>query len=96
MPARSRHANRLPPAPSRIHPQPGIPGFIASAIAPIRANLTADAAIARMADDMRDASQREGGVTREDLELLGWTPQQVTDHGVKARTHAQMLSGATL
>lgn len=96
MPSRRRYANRLPASSTPARHQPAIPAFIDSSIVAPRANLRGDAATARMADDMRLASQREGGITRDDLELLGWTADQVTAIAGKARTRAQQLSGASL
>jgi hypothetical protein len=95
MPSR-RRAARLPASATLIRPAPHIPSYIdASTVAP-RAGLFGDAAAVRMADDMRAAGHREGGVTRDDLELLGWTPQQVTDLSGKARNIAQRLSEVRL
>jgi hypothetical protein len=38
-----------------------------------------------MASDMREASHREGGMTRDDLERLGYTAAQIDEHGAAAR-----------
>jgi hypothetical protein len=42
-------------------------------------------AIEQMADDMRIASARTGGVTSDDLALIGWSRMQITLHGDAAR-----------
>lgn len=68
--------------------------LIDSALIGPRAALDGAAAIAQLADDMRQASQREGGVTRDDLKLLGWTGAQIDTLADRARTRAQSLSGA--
>lgn len=96
MAPRRRYANRLPARSTPPSHHPAIPAFIGTSTVPPRAGLIGDAATAQMADDMRVAGQREGGITRDDLELLGWTPDQVTTIAGKARTRAQLLSGASL
>lgn len=51
-----------------------------------RAALTGAAAVARMAEDLRE----RGGLatTTDDLELLGWQPDQIAAHGPAARQKA--------
>ncbi|WP_420133977.1 hypothetical protein [Rhodopseudomonas sp.] len=69
--------------------------LIDTALPPARAGLKGPAAVKRLADDMRQASQREGGITRDELELLGWTSEQLDTHAAAARQHAQALSVVT-
>lgn len=96
MASRRRYTNCLPASSTPARHQPAIPAFIDSSIVAPRADLSGDAATAQMADDMRVASQREGGISRDELEALGWLPGQVTAIAGKARTRAQQLSGASL
>ncbi len=79
--------------PSILRPQPQIPPLIADAFVAPRAGLSGTAAVRQLADDMRQAGHREGGVTRDDLELIGWTPAQLDTHASDARARAQSLSG---
>lgn len=82
----SRNCNRLPAAPShRLAPQATVPAFIDTSMVPARAGLSDAQAVARMASDMRECLYREGGLTREGLELLGYTPAQIDSHAPKAR-----------
>ena len=55
-----------------------------------RAGLKDKAAIIdRMAEDLRDTAAANGSaVTENDLEQLGWTPQQITHHGREATRRA--------
>lgn len=76
-------------------PYTAVSNLIDSALTPARASLSTSTAVKRMAEDMRQASQREGGITRDDLELLGWTAAQIDAHGAAARELAQSLSGLT-
>ncbi|CAM5403560.1 hypothetical protein AFEL58S_02075 [Afipia felis] len=87
-----RRYSRLPGLTSILKPQPTIPGFIESTISKPRASLSDAAAIKQMASDMRDASMREGGITRDDLELLGFTPGQIDRCVTDARMLAQAQS----
>lgn len=92
---RRSHCNRLPGR-SRFYPAAiVIPAFIDSSLVKPRAGLEGHAATAQLAEDMRQASQREGGISRDDLELLGWTPAQIDAHAGKARIRAQALAGMT-
>jgi len=90
---RRRHANRLPAAPGHIQPQPPIPSFIASSIAPKRAQLKDSAAEHQLAEDMRAAHYREGGISHDELLGLGWTATQLGIHAEAARSQAQQLAG---
>ncbi|WP_223967798.1 MULTISPECIES: hypothetical protein [unclassified Bradyrhizobium] len=49
-----------------------------------------------MADDMRAASYREGGITEDDLERLGFTRSQIKAHAADARALAHQLAGPSL
>jgi hypothetical protein len=69
--------------------------IIESSFVKPRAGMDDGAARAQMASDMREASSREGGITREGLELLGWTSLQIDRHASAARIKAQALSGMT-
>ncbi len=82
-------------APSIRRPQPVIPGFIASSLTPPRATLSAAAAIHRMAEDMRDAAYREGGISVDELEALGFTPAQIKAHARDASRRAHALAVMT-
>jgi hypothetical protein len=86
------------PRPGARRPQPpyaAVSGLIDTALTPARAGLSPSRAVRRMAEDMRQAGQREGGLTRDDLALLGWTAEQIDKHGTAARELAQSLSGLT-
>lgn len=96
MPRRFRHCNRLPPLPGRPAVRYPVPAFIDSALVLPRATLAPTAAVKRMADDMRQACWREGGITAGDLEALGWTSCQVKTIAADARALAQSLEGASL
>jgi hypothetical protein len=95
MPRRSR-CNRLTPAPSILPAQATVPGYIATALVAPRAGLKGAAATAQMAEDMRQAGHREGGITEGDLQLLGWTKGQIAEIGAAANIRAQQLAGATV
>lgn len=92
----SRHCNRLPAARRPATAYFAVPRFIDSALVPPRSTLAPMAAVKRMADDMRQAGHREGGLTAEDLEAMGWTAGQVKTHAADARVMAQRLAGASL
>lgn len=86
---RYRHCNRLPGCRQpRSRPQPAIPAYIETSLVPARAGLSGDNAVARMAQDMREAAYREGGLTEDGMALLGWTPGQIKLHAADARTLA--------
>lgn len=93
---RIRHCNRLPAAKLAPAPYFTVPDFIDSALVSPRAALAPTAAVKRMADDMRQADYREGGITEDDLARLGWTSGQIKTLGADARAMAQMLAGASL
>lgn len=59
------------------------PSFLATGYSPYlnRAALEGPRTIrARMADDMRHISACQDSVTEDDLELLGWTSEQIAAH----------------
>ncbi len=86
---RYRHCNRLPGRREpRSRPAATVPAFIDSSLVPARSQLSGAAAIARMAQDMREAAYREGGLTEDGMALLGWTAGQIKLHVVDARTLA--------
>lgn len=85
---RIRHCNRLPAAHSRLVRQATVPHFIATSMVSARAGLSGNAAVQRMASDMREAAYREGGLTIEGMELLGWTRSQINALCADARTLA--------
>lgn len=94
--SRRRFNNR---GPGRSLPQPpygSVPAFIDTALTPPRAGLTETATVKRMAEDMREAAYREGGVSETDLLGRGYTPAQIKLHGDAARKLAQQLAGASL
>lgn len=82
---RRRHCNRLPARGSRLIPQPTIPDYIQTSLVPARATMSPLETIERMASDMREAAYREGGLTREGLELLGYSADQINTHAAAAR-----------
>lgn len=92
---RSSRCNRLPGASNTQKPQPAIPTFIASSLVPARAALSRDDAIRQMASDMREAAHREGGMTAEGLELLGYTPEQIATLVRPARLMANKIAALT-
>jgi hypothetical protein len=57
-----------------------------------RGALSGAAAVAQMADDLRTFVANCGAVLEEDLELIGWTPQQIAAHGRAARARAYARS----
>lgn len=88
--------NRLPAVSRSLPTQPAIPAYIDTALVKPRPAHSPSETVKRMADDMRQASYREGGVTEDDLQRLGWTPGQIKTHGPDARALAQQLAGASL
>lgn len=82
---RSTRCNRLPARGSRFTPQVAVPAFIPTSMVPPRAALSDDDTVKRMASDMREAAYREGGLTREGLQLLGYTDKQIDAHAGAAR-----------
>lgn len=90
---RSRHCNRLPAlGGSRLTPQAKVPAFIDTSMVPARAGLDPVQTVERMASDMREAAYREGGMTREGLELLGYSGSQIDAHVAAARSMANKLA----
>lgn len=59
----------------------------------VRSRLKADDAVVQMADDFRVINANRGGVEREDLETLGWLPQQIDLHKAAARQRAIAQAG---
>lgn len=60
-----------------------------------RAALTdGPAIVANMVDDMVRIAQERESVTTDDLRRLGWTPQQLDDHGFAATAKAAALQEA--
>jgi hypothetical protein len=57
-----------------------------------RAALHGRKALSQMADDLRVFSANAGCVVASDLELLGWTPAQITRHGTEAARTARARS----
>jgi hypothetical protein len=85
------------PATRRLAPAYGrVPDFIASSAVKPRAAMSASEAVRQMAEDMRQAEYREGGVSADDLEALGFTRAQIKTHGADARARAQALAGVSL
>ncbi len=93
----SRHCNRLPAARRpMLNPQGAVPSFIASAFVKPRAGLSGMGAVRQLAEDFREAAQREGGADRDHLKVKGWTSAQLDEHGPAAIVLAQRLQEATL
>lgn len=87
-----RHCNRLTARPSHLTAQAAVPAYIASSFVKPRAGMTDAQATAQMAEDMRQAASREGGITESDLELLGYTRAQIRIIVPGARRLAQALA----
>lgn len=86
---RRRHCNRLPArGGSRLTPQAKVPSFIETSMVPARSGLDPVQTVERMASDMRECAYREGGLTREGLELLGYSGSQIDAHASAARRMA--------
>ena len=92
---RRRHCNKLTPI-STLRTQVTVSALIDSSLTKPRSSLMGPAAERQMADDMRQAAHREGGITDRDLELLGWTPGQVKELAGAANIRAQRLAGMTV
>lgn len=87
--------NRLPGVTSTPPRSITISALIDTSIAKPRAHLTGTDAVRQLADDMRAAYQREGGIGRDELLGLGWTGAQLDGPlAEKARSRAQQLAGA--
>ncbi|WP_316216595.1 hypothetical protein [Bradyrhizobium sp. SZCCHNR3003] len=67
-------------------------GGAATAITDPRPLLRGREAIEQMADDMRIMVTRTGGVTTDDLTLIGWKQEQVDTLAPRARNLATKLS----
>lgn len=85
---RRSNCNRLPAMRRPALPYASVAKFIPTSMVPARSGLSGKAAIERMASDMREAAYREGGLTREGMELLGWTSSQIDSLAKDARTLA--------
>lgn len=91
---RSSRPARLPGGASNLRPHPYIPAFIGSALVRPRATMPKLAALAQMAIDMREIEAAKGGVTGDDLQLLGFTAAQVSALGTEAALRAQLDAAA--
>lgn len=69
-----------------------VPAFIDSSAVPPRADMSDAAATRQMAQDMREAAYREGGMTRDALQLLGYTAAQIDRLVPAARLQADRLA----
>lgn len=85
-PAARRVGKQIIPAAKR--------GAIAAAYSPYldRSTLRGQRAIEQMADDFRIFAVNAGSVSKDDLELLGWTPAQIASHGAAARQAANQAA----
>lgn len=92
-----RSATRHPrhSAPSVRKPRAAVPDFIDSSLVPPRALLDDALATQQMASDMREGAYREGGVSRDGLELLGYTAAQIDGLASAARALANQQAGMT-
>lgn len=95
--ARRSSRRHLNCGPGRSIPQKTITiaPFIDSSLVSARSAMSRDQAIRQMASDMREAAHREGGVTSDGLELLGFTPAQIADLVRPARVMANKLAALT-
>jgi hypothetical protein len=93
---RRRYCNRLPGKARSLPVLPSIPAFIDTALTGPRARLSPSETVRRMAEDMREAAYREGGVSEADLLGRGYTAAQIKLHVEAARARAQELAGASL
>jgi hypothetical protein len=91
---RPYRCNRLPGVTSAPPRSITISAIIESSIAKPRSELTDFAAVGQLAEDMRTAYQREGGISRDELRGLGWTDAQLDNLAERARSRAQQLAGA--
>lgn len=87
--------NRLTPGRSFLAAAPSIPSFIATSFVKPRAAMSPAEATRQMAEDMRAAAYREGGISQDELETLGFTLAQIKTLGAAARQRAQLLATAT-
>ncbi|UFX41824.1 hypothetical protein HAP47_0021200 [Bradyrhizobium sp. 41S5] len=88
--------NRLPAISRPAAARAKVPEYIDTALVKPRAPLSPSETVKRMADDMRAASYREGGITEDDLERLGFTRSQIKAHAADARALAHQLAGPSL
>lgn len=88
-----RRPRRLPGR-STLRPDIVISPLIESSFVRPRAGLSGGAALRQLADDMRQTSSRDGGVSSDDLQLLGWTAAQLGTLAADARVLAQALARA--
>jgi len=95
MPRTASRTRRMPGITTVFAPRPNIPDYIQTSLVPARAAMNDADARRQMANDLREGAMREGGVTRNDLEVLGWTPRQIDAHIGPARQSAQSLSVMT-
>ncbi|WP_445493147.1 hypothetical protein [Rhodopseudomonas sp. RCAM05734] len=86
-----RRTRRLPGI-STIRPTVTISPIIDSSLVAPRAAMSDAAATRRMAEDMREAVYREGGLTEEGLELLGYSADQIGALVRPARAMANRLA----
>ncbi|WP_128089575.1 hypothetical protein [Bradyrhizobium viridifuturi] len=93
---RRTFCNRLPAAGRALSALAIVPDYIDTALVKPRAPLSPSETVRRMADDMREASYREGGLTEDDLERKGFTRAQIKAHAADARALAQQLAGPSL
>lgn len=89
----SSRPRRMPGVTSTPRPRPTIPNFIDTSLVRARSALSDGEATRQMASDMREAAYREGGLTEHGLELLGYTPRQITSLVPPARIMANELAG---
>lgn len=89
----TRRKSRLPGVTTTFQPRPTIPAFIPTSFVHPRAAMPDTTAIGQMADDMREGSYREGGVTEDDLKVKGWTVAQIKRLSDDARQVAQRRAG---
>ena len=93
--ARSFHRpGRMPGISLPRKPQPEIASFIDTSLVKPRAGMKRDEAITQMASDMREAMYREGGLTEQGLQLLGFSDEQIATLVKPARELANTLAGA--
>ena len=79
-----------------IRTQGTVSGIIKTALVAPRSKFEGAAAVRQLAEDMRQNGQREGGVSRGDLKLMGWSTSQLDMYGDLAAIRAQTLSGASV
>ena len=60
-----------------------------------RARLKGKTAIEQMAHDFQMFAASAGSINQDDLEILGWTPSQITLHAADARRFANHRSDVT-